>query len=831
MANKHQVTDEEMRDALEFFEDSQEGAEYNREAYYEDVRFARMSDQWPDAIKKQRTQEARPVLVINKLPALIRQVVNESRQNKPGIKVSPVDSGADEDTAEVISGLVRSIENQSNAEVAYNTAIDSAVTGGFGFFRIGIDYAHEETFDLECKIDRIPNALQVHWDTNSTAFDASDWEYAFVSDMLTEREYERRYPDASMVPFDGDSRDDSSDQWINEDQIRVAEYFRRVEKTRQIVQLEVPNPQTGEMDLQVVRVDDLPAMAKEAFKAGGIDPSGGSDDELTQAFLSMKGVTERRRRDVTYHEVIRRIINGVEVLEEDKWPGSTIPICPVWGDEIYLDGRRHFKSMIRDAKDSQMMFNFWRSATTELVALAPKAPWLGPKGFVPKGQEAKWASANTRSHAFLEYNQGDRPERQAFAGVPAGALQESISSNEDMQAITGIYPSSIGAQSNETSGKAIMARERQGDISNYHYIDNLARGIRYGGQVLVDIIPAVYSVRQSIRILGEDEAEQVVNLTQEAGGTRQKGNNGQPELYNLSVGKYDVTVSSGPSFATQREETRETLIEIMRQVPDAAPFIGDVLLDHMDFVGADKVAKRLKHLLPQPIRDAESEEVTGSDNPEAAAAQQELKAFKMEVQQAQEQVMAEIQKIQQENEQLKADKSAEMARTQSESEIKGREMDLKEAEAIQKSQEPVVTPEQQWDYNTAEASLQREHEAEQNALDREADLAKAIISKTENDDEAEDIVSKLNMEMNANKEFVYDDDGNITGTKVGGIEDTIGALRSALSEQAESDRSGIETAVESNSLVLRELIDTMSAPKRVIQDANGRPIGMETVKD
>ena len=767
MAVKDSPADDVIKDALERFEESQEGSEWNREAYYEDTKFARMADQWPSEIIKQRTQEGRPYHVINKLPALIRAVVNESRQNKPAIKVAPVDNGADEDTAEVIGGLIRSIERGSNAEVAYDTAIDHSVTGGMGFFRIDIDYAHDETFDLEARIERIPNALMVHYDTSSTKFDASDWNFAFVSEMVRREEYQKRYPEASMVPFDGDSRSDSSDRWINDGEIRVAEYFQRVEKTRTLVQLEVPNPQTGEMDLQAVREDDLPAMATRFFDAGGISVEGMSDDELARGLLELSGVNERRRREVTYYEVMRRIINGVEVLEEDNWPGSTIPICPVWGDEVYIDGRRHFRSMIRDAKDPQMMFNFWRSATTELVALAPKAPWVGPKGFVPKGDEAKWASANTRSHSYLEYDpsSGNAPQRQPFAGVPAGALQEAVNANDDMKAITGIFDSSIGAKSNETSGKAILARERQGDVSNFHFIDNLSRAIRYAGQVLVEIIPAVYSVRETIRILGEDEAEKVIKLTQEAGGGRQDGR--KPELYNLSVGKYDVTVSTGPSFATQREETRETLIEIMRQVPAAAPFIGDVLLDHMDFQGADKVAKRLKHLLPQPIRDAE-DDAGAADNPEAAALKGQMKQMQQQAEQIKQSVMEEIKKLQTENEQLKADKTADMERTQAEISFKNRELNLKEKEAMM----PPADESEKLTHIERMAAAKMEFEAAQNALDRQTDLAKTIIGKAEAGDGEEVMEAAMTKAlreaakmMNAPKLVIRDEAGIVVGVE------------------------------------------------------------------
>ena len=734
--NDAKVTDDIIKEALERFEESVEGSETNREDYYADTKFARMADQWPDKIKKQRIQEGRPALVINKLPSFIRSVVNESRQNKPAISVAPVDNGADEDTAEVIGGLVRSIERNSHAEIAYDTAIDHAVTGGFGFWRLAIDYAHDETFDMEILIKRIPNALMVHWDTSSTEFDASDWEYAFISDMMKKTDFEAKYPDAMTVNFEGDSRDTATEQWIDDDSIRIAEYFLRTMNTHKLYLLDIPGRDGGERSFETVREQDVPMLAKQFFKAGDVDVEGLDDDEAITGFLEMSGVRITQERDVEAHTIMRRIISGAEVLEEEEWPGSMIPICPVWGDEVYIDGRRNFRSMIRDAKDPQMMFNFWRSASTELVALAPKTPFIGPKGFVPKGQEDKWKSANTRSHAYLEYNPGERPERQPFAGVPAGALQEAANNVDDMKSIMGIFDSSLGAQSNEISGKAIMARERQGDVSNFHFTDNLSRAIRYCGQLIVELIPAVYSSRQTVRVLGNDEAVNVVKLTQEAGGSKEMGLSGKPALYNLSVGKYDVTVKTGPSFTTQREETRETLIEIMRQVPDAAPFIGDVLLDHMDFVGADKVAKRLKALLPPAVRQAEEAEEGNEDNPELAAANQKFQAYQQEVEAAKKQVMEEIKRLTEENEAIKQDKRAQTAKMQADAAAKDKELDIKSRELALK-EAAVVSPEKQWEYDNRVIKDKQAFDAGENERDRQVDLAKTILNNSEEDDTPE----------------------------------------------------------------------------------------------
>jgi hypothetical protein len=593
VADKGKTSEILLVEARERFKESDEGTSEVRDWAYEDIKFGRLAEQWPDKIKEQRKAESRPCLTINKLPAFIRQVVNESRQNKPGIIASPVDNGADPDTAEVISGLIRSIERGSKAAVAYDTAIEHAVSGGFGFFEIGIDYCHADSFDLEARIKRIANPFMVHWDPSSTEFDASDWNYAFVSDFLTEQQFEQRYPKAQKASWDGDDLRDYASFWLDDDKIRIAAYWLRKEKTRKILLLS--NGMT---------------IREDAFK-----------DEVRAAF-EVAGVSAVKEREAKYHEVCRYVINGVEVLEEDVWPGSTIPICPVWGEEIILDGKRHFRSMIRDARDPQTMFNFWRSATTELVALAPRAPWIIAEGQIPKGKEALWKTANNRSHPYLPYtpvNGAAPPQRQTFAGVPAGALQEAMSASDDMKAIIGIYDPSLGARSNETSGKAILARQRESDVSNFHFIDNLSRAIEYAGRVLVEIIPSVYSTRQTIRVLGDDMTEKVVKLAQQGGGYQQPAQDGKEpaeKLYDLSVGKYDVTVKTGPSYATQRDETRETLVEIITRLPDAAPLLGDVLMEHMDFQGSKKVAKRLQALLPPQVLAAEGIQVPQAPQPQ-----------------------------------------------------------------------------------------------------------------------------------------------------------------------------------------------------------------------
>ncbi len=600
------MPDKIIKEALERFKFSQDGSSQIREHALEDIRFGRLGEQWPEVWRKTRQEEGRPCLTVNRLPSFIRQVVNDARQNKPSINVHPVDSGADYDTAQVIGGLIRSIERGSNAALAYDTAIDQAASSGFGFFRITTDYCHSETFDQEARIERVANQFSVHWDVSSTAFDSSDWEYAFVDELITDGEFKRRYPKAKHDFADWpEGTGEGMEDWTDEEKVRIAEYWQRVEKKRKIVRL---------TDGRVLRADQL----EQPQMLLGMD---GNPLVLSlKDALAMEGVTINGEREATYYEVKRRMISPLEVLSEEDWPGQTIPICPVWGEEVIYRGKRHFRSLIRDARDPQAMMNFWRSASTELVALAPRAPWLVPVGGIPPEERLKWESANTRSHAYLEFDPtaGPVPQRVPFAGMPAGALQEALNAQDDMKAVMGIYDASLGARSNETSGRAIMARQREADKGTFHFIDNMARAIQSAGRILIEIIPSLYSTRRTIQILGDDERQRVERVTAEAGAPP-SAEDPEGKIYNLAAGKYDVTVTVGPNYQTQRQQTVDAMTELFRANPASAEVLGDIYVKNMDWPGSDKAAERVQVLqYAQGMRLGLPPEVLAGQFPEIA---------------------------------------------------------------------------------------------------------------------------------------------------------------------------------------------------------------------
>jgi len=739
-----------LNEALERFEETQSATNMNRLDAAKDIRFGRLADQWPAEIRKQRELEGRPCLTINRMPAFVRQVVNDARQNKPAIQVVPVDSGADIDTAEVIGGLCRAIERGSNAEVAYDTALEHAVSGGFGFFRIGIDYAQGDTFDMEARIERIANPLSVYWDPSTRAFDASDWEYGFVAEWTTKSVFEQTYPDAEFVSFEGDYQDQTERDDFGQEQIRLAEYFLRTIHKRKIVLLS-----SG----AVMRAEDL----SKPF----VLPDG-SKMALKDA-LAMSGVTPTKEREAEYYKVKRRILSGAEVLKEDDWPGQTIPICPVWGDEVIIDGRRHFRSLIRDAKDPQMMFNFWRSASTELVALAPRAPFLIAEGSLPEGKERqKWENANTRSWPYLTYKPtgGAMPQRQPFPTVAAGAIQEAANASDDMKSVMGIFDAAMGARGNETSGRAIVARQRESDTGTFHFIDNLSRAVRYCGQILVEVIPSIYSQREAIRILGPDMTAKVVNLAKEGQAPQQGVDTPQDDanarLYDLGVGKYDVVVKTGPSYATQREEAASQMIELVRAQPALAQIAGDLIAENLDFPNAPELAKRLKKMLPPQLQEGENGQPAG---------------LPPEIQQQIAQGTELIQKLQAENAQMKGD----MTKTMLEAQTKGKEIEFKA---------------------------------------REAELTQAIKARELSLKEVELQLKAAEMQaaqMNAQA---------VTGADVeqkNAVTGLAQLVQQALGAATESNAATQQAFMSA----LGELKETMSRPKQIVRDQTGRAVGVQ----
>lgn len=652
------TNDSTVKECKDAYKECLESWEDNRKTFLEDIRFGRLGKQWPEKALTDRELEGRPALTFNLLPAFLRQVVNDARQNKPQIKVRPVDDQADPETAEIINGLIRNIWTSSDADVAMDTAIECSTGGGFGFIGVNLKYTSDDTFDKDIVIEAIPNPLSVVGDPNYSQADSADWNVAFQTEELSNKQFERRWKGAKKVDWRTGSYSEKDDDWIADKKVRVAAWWTREEDRKKLLAVVVPA-----YGLQPGAQPPVPLPFDPA--QGGVMPVLEDVYKQHKAFFDSIGArVEGRPRDVASHKVTQRIMSGVEELEKIDWAGRYIPIIPVYGDVVNVEGKVHLRSLIRDARDSQQQCNFWESAATEAVANAPKTPFIGPEEAFQGADAQKWETFNRKTWPYLSYpskgpdgNPIAPPSRQPNAFPAVAEMQMAMNAHERIKAITGLHNASLGERSNETSGRAILARQREGDTSTFHFTDNLSRGVRHLGRVLIDLIPHVYGVDRVARVLGEDGKPKNVKLgkvppEQEVALKAQAEQQEQTEeaaevarIYDLTIGKYDLVVETGPSFNTKREESATQMIELIRNYPAAAPLIGDLLAKNLDWPGAEEIADRLKAARGE------------GDNPEMAAAQQQLQALQ-----------AELQKMAEALKQAQTDKSIEVAKVKSQAE-------------------------------------------------------------------------------------------------------------------------------------------------------------------
>jgi hypothetical protein len=588
----------------------------SREDELDDLRFRAGSPdnqwQWPADVLATRgsvqgqTINARPCLTINKLPQHVRQVTNQQRQNRPSGKVIPADDRADVAVAEVFDGIIRHIEYMSDADVAYDTACDNQVTYGEGYIRILTEYAREDSFDQDLRIGRVRNSFSVYMDPTIQDPCGSDAQWCFITQDMLKEEFERTFPDAAPITsiMAQGIGDQSLSQWISENTVRIAEYFY--------------------IDHEKAKLNLYPGNVTAFDKTP-------QNDQLKAMFGK-----PLRTRTVDRRKVMWLKTNGYEILDEREWPGKYIPVVRVIGNEFEVDGRLYVSGLVRNAKDAQRMYNYWTSQEAEMLALAPKAPFIAYGGQF-EGYEMQWKTANTTNWPYLEVNPDvtdgagnvlPLPQRAQPPMAQTGLIQAKMGAAEDIKSSTGQYNASLGQQGNERSGKAIMARVQEGDTGTYHYVDNLGRAIRHITRQLVDMIPKIYDTERIARIIGLDgevgmakinpqQPEPVKKIVDQAGNVVEK-------IYNPTVGTYDVVITTGPSYLTKRQEAVEAMANILQTSPQLWQVAGDLFIKNMDWPGAQEMAARFKKIIDPKVlaEDDKSPELQSAEQMVEALTQQ-----------------------------------------------------------------------------------------------------------------------------------------------------------------------------------------------------------------
>jgi hypothetical protein len=497
-------------------------------------------DQWEQEMVVARG-ESRPRVVVNLLEQHIQQVVNQQRQNRPGGKVSPVDNEADPDVAEVIEGLIRHIEYASNAFLAYDTAVQYCITGALGYFGIDIDFAGPDTLDQEIRVIRCADPKLWMIDPNSVDQDGGDAKWFIELKRLSRDEFEELYPDAESSRTDFVLPSDYDD-WLDKDGVWLANYWELRTKKRKLARV------SSEGQSQDVFIDEL-------------DPE---DAEIIEQEAG------RNLRQVDYPYITCYLTNGYEILDETPWPGTRIPRYPVYGNERYVQGQRKLKSLISDALEPQRMLNYHESLNVEAIALAPTPKWLMPEG-ADEGHEVDWTNPNKARNKVLHWRQtswGETipPVWQVFEPKSQAMDMGSVRAQDYIERTTGQFESALGnTDPKATSGKAIQALQSQSANATSHFSAALIPGLTRLYRDVIQVAPIVYQEGQMIQIIGPDQAKKVVQVGQQIGQKK----------IDFKTGRYDVTVSVGPSQQSQRQEATdfaETLLQSpVGQNPQIAP--------------------------------------------------------------------------------------------------------------------------------------------------------------------------------------------------------------------------------------------------------------------
>lgn len=591
--------------AREAFRIDAQADKQNRLDALEDLKFLHIpGEQWEQHVRTERQE--RPMYTFNKLRITVKRVVNDMRANRPSGKVRPVED-SDVDTAQTLEGLVRNIWNVSDGDTVIDAAAEYQVGGGMGAWRVNTKYSHDEAFDQDIVIEAIRNPFCLHWDhaaVDPLKRDARRW---FLESRIPKTEYERRYPGKEVIDFEGASFSDDAD-WSDEDTVRICEYWYK-EPVKKTIAL-MPDGKT-------VDADQLPEGA------------------LAQAI---------KTREVESYKILMCILSGDALLEGPvSWAGSQFPFVVVFGEEMYLDRRFRWFGLTRFAKDAQRSYNMSRTLAIESAATAVNAKyWATPAQAI--GHEKAWAEAHKNNWPHMLFNVDPQnpgpPQRMGSPDMPIALIQETQISNEDIKGVTGIYDPSLGKQSNETSGVAIRARQSQGEIANFNFMDNHSKGVRRTWELCIDLAPKIYDTTRAVRILGSDGGEKYVKLNE-------MGPDGKT-INDLSRGKYDVAVTTGPAFSTQRQEASEIYGQMAQANPELYQIAGDLIFKAMDLPYANEIAERIKVSLPPQIQA-----IVNKDNNEDPR----IQAAMAQVDQAMQQVQQQGQLVQQAAQEAQGEKA------------------------------------------------------------------------------------------------------------------------------------------------------------------------------
>jgi len=687
----------------------------NRDNYKADLAFVYApGEQWPEDVKTKRKAWNELCLEFNQLKQFVSQVVNDQLQNRPGIRVHAAGGDASKEVADIEQGMIRAIEYDSKADDVYKNAFKLAVAGGRGWWRIVSEYEDKDGFDQKLCIKPIQDSNTVYADTDYEQPDGSDRKYVFVIARYTKTEFLNKWPNHEPLSWDN-----IPPYWQDgKDSVVVADYYRRVCKKRTVVLMS--------------------------------DGNRGWKDEMP---TPPEGVSIIKEREVDDWSVEwYTIAGGQQVLETYEWPGSVIPVVCVAGEDMILDGKRIYQGLTRHARDAQSMLNFGMTQQATQLALSPRAPWVMAEG-QNEGYESMWRDANNKNWSALIYkpvtidgNIAPPPQRTQPAMISDGWDRWCQTMIGMIKSTIGMYEQSLGQKGNEVSGRAITAREKQGDTATFNYVNNWHMAIDLTGRICIEVLPTFYDTERIVNTIGPDETKKLVTINQAA------PNPDNPleaiRKNDITRGKYAVTVEAGPSFATKRQETSEALQTLVQAFPDVMQVAGDLVVKSLDIADAEIISERLKVMLPPQIQQAEQAKAEGREppDPQVMAAMQEKDGQLQQAAQTMEKMNEEIQSLrsgaQQKMQAAEIDASVNEKKFMMEAQLKDRQaeidasLELKKAEMTQATELQKAAMTQQTDIK--KAMIDRMTKLEIAAMQEDGEMAQTLIHADSQQAQAEE---------------------------------------------------------------------------------------------
>jgi len=546
-----------------------------REQYAEDARFVNvLGGQWNKASRDSREGSGKPSLEFNELHTYVQQQVNRARQDRPQPRIAPADNEAKEDVADFLEGRLRHIQYASQADVPYDCAVECATTGGIGFYGIDTVYVDKDSIrsgtpspNQEPRLFRILDPTAEYPDPNCLEPDFSDAKYWFSRKWVEREGYKKKYGKEPMQ-WDRDST-----EWATESQVAIAQYWHVEETAR-----------------------------KYCWFSDGTE---GYEDETPKP----EDAEIENEREVIERQVRCDLIDGEAVLKSTDWLGNWIPRVPVLGREVIVDGKKHYISIIRFARDAQKLKNGFKSGIANLLALSSTAPWVGAKGTF---KNPAWKDANTKNYAYLEYemvagpggNMAPPPQRNTYEAPIQSLSLAAMQAGDDIKRAVGYSDAVLQpSKANDLSGVAISKRQNSQDLTNFHFEDNLVRSQWHCARILLDLdikladTPRMMTAR---KVDGSTFNKPVATVNDDDTLAMVPGQE-NVEHVRLDVGRYDITIDTGPGYDSKKKEEREILAQAFSADPMLWQTFGDV---YFHLMGYPELEERAKMVLPPQIQQA-----------------------------------------------------------------------------------------------------------------------------------------------------------------------------------------------------------------------------------